>query len=97
MKFEHREVGWEIPRQVHPKKGALTAACLSNREREQGENDHEAMKNFNTVTIPTNICGPKSISRDCSARLGTRSPVWKERPEGARGEKQLRGLSEGQA
>ena len=52
MKFEHREVGWEIPRQVHPKMGTLTVACLSNREREQGENDHEGMKNFTTVTFP---------------------------------------------
>ena len=43
--------------------GALTVGCLYNREREQGENDHEGMKNFNTVTIPTNICGPKSISK----------------------------------
>ena len=80
-----------------PKMGALTVDCLYNREREQGENDHEGMKNFNTVTIPTNICGPKSISRDCSTRLGTLSPVWEERPEGTRGEKPLRGLSEGQA
>ena len=39
----------------------------------------------------------KSISRDCSSRLGTLSPVWEERPEGTRGEKPLRELSEGQA
>ena len=52
MKFEYREVGWGIPKQVHPKMGALTVACLSNGEREQGENDHEGMKNLNTVTFP---------------------------------------------
>ena len=32
--------------------GALTVACLSNGEREQGENDHEGMKNLDTVTFP---------------------------------------------
>lgn len=86
MKFGHREVEWEIPRQVCSVKADLSVGCLSIRGREQGENDLEGMKNVNTVTIPTNICGPKGISRDCSTRLGMLSSVCEERSMEGRGE-----------